>query len=332
MFGSTVLDVVFGLVFVYYALALLCAGVVEMIANWVRKRAKYLLRGVQDLIEGTTSDDSGVTGSPKRWRADAQAEMAIYARALTAGASPATAGQDEVAALRTEDIFGHPLIQPYRQTTAAGQATRNPSYIPGAAFAAALTDLLTPGRALTTEVLEERLSLLPPVNDQLRAALQAILKTVRSDVDAFVPAVETWFDSQMDRITGSYKRWAKRWVIAVAVLVVGVGGVDSIAIARSLYTDDAVRSAVVQAADQAGSLCPAGTSDADCAASAKAKVSAVGLPIGWSASTLPKDGPNWALKIVGLLLSVGAAALGAPFWYKLLDRVGTLRNTGTPPS
>ncbi len=39
------------------------------------------------------------------------------------------------------------------------------------------------------------------------------------------------------------------------------------------------------------------------------------------------------MKVVGLLISIGAAALGAPFWYKLLDRVGSLRNAGNrPPS
>ena len=40
-----------GLGFLFYALALLCGGLVEMIANWVKKRAKYLLRGLQDLLE-----------------------------------------------------------------------------------------------------------------------------------------------------------------------------------------------------------------------------------------------------------------------------------------
>jgi hypothetical protein len=43
MTGSAVLDTVLGMVFLFYALALVCGGLVEMIANWVKKRAKYLL-------------------------------------------------------------------------------------------------------------------------------------------------------------------------------------------------------------------------------------------------------------------------------------------------
>jgi hypothetical protein len=43
MTDSAVLDTILGLIFLFYALALLCSGLVEMIANWVKKRAKYLL-------------------------------------------------------------------------------------------------------------------------------------------------------------------------------------------------------------------------------------------------------------------------------------------------
>ena len=50
MTNSAVLDTVLGLVFLFYALALVCSGIVEMIANWV-KRAKYLQRGIRDLLD-----------------------------------------------------------------------------------------------------------------------------------------------------------------------------------------------------------------------------------------------------------------------------------------
>jgi hypothetical protein len=57
MTGSAVLDTVLGLVFLFYALALVCSGLVEMIANWVKKRAKYLLRGIRDLLDDVVSVD-----------------------------------------------------------------------------------------------------------------------------------------------------------------------------------------------------------------------------------------------------------------------------------
>jgi hypothetical protein len=51
MTDGAVLNTVLGLVFLFYALALLCSGLVEMIANWVKKRAKYLLRGIREFID-----------------------------------------------------------------------------------------------------------------------------------------------------------------------------------------------------------------------------------------------------------------------------------------
>ena len=51
MLDSPVLDAAFGLIFVCYAIALVCAGVVELIATRMKKRSKYLLRGLRDLLE-----------------------------------------------------------------------------------------------------------------------------------------------------------------------------------------------------------------------------------------------------------------------------------------
>ena len=140
-----------------------------------------------------------------------------------------------------------------------------------------------------------------------------------------------WFDRQMDRVTGSYKRWAKRWVIIIAIVVVCACNIDSIAIARALYASGAVRAAVVEQAT-GQNFCSTPNDQARCALEARKVLEATGIPLGWSAPN-PQDGAwGWPLKILGLLISVGAAALGAPFWYRLLDRVGTLRNTGRPPT
>jgi hypothetical protein len=66
------------------------------------------------------------------------------------------------------------------------------------------------------------------------------------------------------------------------------------------------------------------------------------LPIGWSLN--PKDPgyyrspeptpeyAGWAFyKLFGLLISVLAVSLGAPFWFDLLSKVVNLRSAGTPP-
>jgi hypothetical protein len=228
------------------------------------------------------------------------------------------------------DVMGHALVQPFRHATSLGKPTRNPSYLPSSVFAGTVIDLLTPGSMEPSLVDIERGIQALEKSPRLQQSLRSILKAAKGEVDSFLSGTQAWFDRQMDRVTGSYKRWAKRWVIVIAVVVVCVGNIDSIAIARSLYTSSAVRATVVQrVSDQ--NFCSTPDDPANCAEEAANLLRETALPLGWSPPS-PEDGIwGWPLKFLGLLISVGAATLGAPFWYRFLDRIGSLRNTGRPP-
>ena len=45
----------------------------------------------------------------------------------------------------------------------------------------------------------------------------------------------------------------------------------------------------------------------------------------------PTDTAGWLLKVMGIILSAGAAAQGAPFWFDLLKRLVNVRGSGTKP-
>jgi hypothetical protein len=334
MLGSATLDVIFGLVFIFYALALICSGAVEWIATRMKKRSKYLIRGIRDLVEdGTTSAMARRDWmKPAFWFNQAQQEQSTYQATLRAGNVPDASAQPAGPETTLEAIMGHPLIAAFKQTTPDGTVTKNPSYLPGFTFAQVMIDLLTPDQTAENEqsFAEVVDDVLPGTSSDLRKALLSLYKLSDFDVGRLTTSIEVWFDAQMDRITGGYKRWAKRWIIAVAAVVVIVGGIDSIAIGRTLYVDETVRAAVVQAAE-GDALCPAGTAADACAEKAKSVVSAAGVPWGFR-GVLDAFDAGWqeaGLKILGLAISILAASLGAPFWYKVLDRFGGLRNSGT---
>jgi hypothetical protein len=357
MTDSAVLDTVLGLLFIFYALALLCSGLVEMIANWVKKRAKYLLQGIRELLADVATDVD--VENKRRWErmqkdapdllVNGMLERRRYQTMLHAE-TPTAPGDSAASAtgstgttlypveqpkhrnkLTLRDVMGHPLVQPFRHATSLGKPTRNPSYLPSGVFARALIDLLTPGKMEPSlAAIETGVRALEHSPD-LQQSLTSIVKAAQGDIDAFVSGLQVWFDRQMDRVTGSYKRWAKRWVIIIAIVVVCAFNIDSIAIARALYASSAIRAAVVQqAGDQ--NFCSTPTDQATCAVQAKNLLEATNIPLGWSASNPQGGAWGWLLKALGLLISVGAAALGAPFWYRFLDRVGTLRNTGRSPA
>src|SRR5829696_5908885 len=179
MTGSAVLDTVLGLIFLFYALALLCSGLVEMIANWVRKRAKYLLRGLRNLLEGT----SPATQLQLQWKENRNEERKQYSTALGADAAAladrAAPGQDAGAPatggsrtkITVEDVMGH-----------------------GPVFAQVLLHLLTPG---PDQISSD--SLLRGVNGlsespELRQALTGLFKSAGGDVQRFLACTEEWFN------------------------------------------------------------------------------------------------------------------------------------------
>ena len=141
-------------------------------------------------------------------------------------------------------LYEHPFINslfagPYDPTKKANL----PSYIPAANFALALYDLRD--QSLTTPSI-----VLP---DKVQKAFAAIEKMVGNDKERVLKAIEEWYDSSMDRVSGWYKRHTQWWIFAIAVVItIGVNA-DSILIARRLSTDKTLRSAAVEAAQKATS-------------------------------------------------------------------------------
>ena len=55
------------------------------------------------------------------------------------------------------------------------------------------------------------------------------------------------------------------------------------------------------------------------------------LPLGWTDSQLPQTIGAWLSKIVGTVISILAVSLGAPFWFETLNKMVNLRNAGNKP-
>ena len=54
----------------------------------------------------------------------------------------------------------------------------------------------------------------------------------------------------------------------------------------------------------------------------------LGLPLGWASA--PKK-EEWVNKLIGLLLTALAISLGAPFWFDILNKITKIRSTGAEP-
>jgi uncharacterized integral membrane protein len=181
-----------------------------------------------------------------------------------------------------------------------------------------------------------------------RTPLLLMMTGAQGDRDKFRRSLEHWYDDTMDRVSGWYKRYVQRIILVISIMLVACLNVDSINIAQVLWRLPTERAAVAAAAaKQAGS----GSNASQNADEVVRSISALKLPLGWTpphittvspagaktvvVSTDPRHLPlgvgSWLIKLLGLLLTVLALSLGAPFWFDALTKLASLRQSGPKP-
>lgn len=321
MLDSPALEVAVGLVFLYTVLALFCSTLNEAISTVTGLRSRFLQLGLLNLLSGSTSTTEAGLATARRF----------YGHPLVQGLIRPGHGPD-------------PAIDP-TALTKWWRKPPYPSYLPSRTFVATLTDLAASSEELTTldeqeaaavaarlekaaAGLERSLASIP--NTKLSEALLALYRSTGRDAARFQHAAEQWFDDSMERVSGWYKRRVQLILVGIAAVVVLLLNADTLAAGRVLWRDDAVRAAVVKKAEAAadGEL-----TDVDL----QTEVRKLDLPLGWelsfgdAPSQLPNDALAWLAKLLGLLLTVGAVLLGAPFWFDILSKFVRVRATGAPP-
>jgi hypothetical protein len=150
--------------------------------------------------------------------------------------------------------------------------------------------------------------------------------------------LEQWFNDAMTRVAGWYKRWTQKFQLGFAIVVVLAANADSLMLAKRFTRDSALRQSVVTVADKevrSGSNAPAPNLQNVLAEAEKLK-----LPLGWATDPqdpyktdqVPQDLSGWVLKFVGLLITIAAVSLGAPFWFDMLTRFVNIRGAGNKPA
>ncbi|HET7062364.1 MAG TPA: hypothetical protein VFI43_09320 [Nitrosospira sp.] len=180
------------------------------------------------------------------------------------------------------------------------------------------------------------------------------VSAVEHQAEAFRRNIELWFHDAMNRVSGWYKRWTQHVLLVLATLVVLVSNADTVMLVQRLSQDNALRASLVAAAQEAakavsspGTSNPGSSEPLPLAEDARIqlvieKARSLQLPIGWSLDpqdpgyfrspeiSLPFAG--WVLyKLFGLLITIFAVSLGAPFWFDMLSKVVNVRSAGTPP-
>jgi hypothetical protein len=359
---SLILDTVIGLVFVFATVSVATSLLTEAASRLVGLRGEYLLRGMRTLVDGEshfhlamsdlfrkkTEQPAPVGEEPHRAVVSRVLAQPIIARSAVGTAIPVNAGNTKLSRRARRAL---------------------PAYVSGRSFARALIDVVVPDAAgqtglgtgidairsgLEADAAKQAKGQRPLLNEELRDQLMRFLNEAGADVGAFRACVEQWYDDHMARVSGWYKRKV-RWIsLAIAAVLVLGFNLNAVETARSLYSDEALRGAVVtQATDAAdcGSKTPAA-----CLRDVRREIQSAagsGLPVGWGAVTACVDsttcttsdrlgltspvGGHWRdlgallLLLLGWAVMIGATVPGARFWFDALSKLGSLRSTGPKP-
>lgn len=203
------------------------------------------------------------------------------------------------------------------------------------------------------------------LGDTVLTETEKLEKRAMAELAALKAHIAEHFDNAMDRVSGWYKRRTKWWIVLWTAVLVLAFNADAIVVGDKLWNDDAVRASVVaqvqqieeptattcpglaqEEADQAGTAVdPTAAVDdiAACIGEAVDAVDALDLPLGWPGwpwsglgddtpdPRLPSDGMAMLVKLLGLVVTIAAASLGAPFWFGVLNKLANLRASGAPP-
>jgi len=366
--SSLVLQTAIGLIFVFGITAAAVSAVTEIVSRFLGLRGEYLLRGVRTLVDTDNNFELSWRSVMPRWL----------------GGRPQPPDPDGPA--RVAEIMSHPLVassakqaspppEAGNSSLTSAQRRRLPAYISGQTFARALLDILPPetgmnpapagragaqggqgGRGVPAQLagishwVDVKASQQPP--DELAKALRPLLLGARG-VEDFEANVARWYNDHMDRVSGWYKRHVRWFSLAIGLILVLLFNVNTIRLADSLYSNQAVQASVVTVATQHTSC--QGKQPAACLADLQTKIgqfSSFGLPVGWGdlsacatrhCSLLDRHGLTningngiadvWAflLVLLGWALTIGALTPGARFWFDLLSKLGSLRSTGPKP-
>jgi len=293
--SNAILDVVIGLAFFYFLLSIVCSAINEGIATTFKLRARDLEKGIRNLL-----GSEGAAKFYNHWRVGA-----LHEQRKRKGGRP-------------------------------------PSYIPSRVFALTVLDTVAPptdsadshdliARARAAVGKDEH-------SETVKGLLQDALDEAGEKRDAVRAALERSYDETMERVSGWYKRRVQLILFVVAIVVVAGINADSFTIGQQLWKNDALRSAVVAQANetvaQSQAECAKNDAETDAQKAARCldEVKELGIPVGWTTDTSPHNWKDVLGKVFGLLLTVFAVQLGAPFWFDLLGKVSRLRGSGQKPS
>jgi len=209
LLGSSTLEVLIGLIFVYLLLAIICTTTNEWIAGVFKMRASTLKHAIVQLLD---QQGGSADSADRGWF--------------------------------LQQFYTHPLVV----GMSGPKKGELPAYLSARAFATAVMDIATPQKpgVISFADLETGINNLPA--GDVKTTLLAVIQTSNNNLQQAQKNIEAWFNDTMDRVSGWYKRTTQVWTVIIAAVLVLCANADTLQIARTMWTDPTLRAELVEQA------------------------------------------------------------------------------------
>ncbi len=351
MLNSAVLEVGFGILFVFLAVSLVSGAIVEALASMFKWRASTLLTGIKEML-----NDQGFSALAR----DLYQHASINPRGT--GFEVAEPSYRIKPGYIGTEQFANAFMDIIGLSKAIADAGPPPLQAPTRDEIKARIDQL---KAKTKEKLDASIGVgtggsghARDANASLATAssgagasgdgpmkqmedlLFGIIERAWGDPKTIKTELENWFDNSMDRLSGAYKRKTQLITFLIALLVSVALNVDTIRIAEALWSQPSLTATLAKVTDQ--SKMPT--------ADEALRSLEENLPVGWPAKFLIKTDASgnrqrengrvqygdfhfgaFVAAMAGWLITAIAALFGAPFWFDALQKVTRLKGAAASP-
>ena len=271
-----ILDVAIGLVFVFLLFSLAVTSLNEVILSALDKRALYLKEGLREMFR----DSGGGSGGKIITCCD------FFKHGMIAALSQGSFDASKILKRSTKGIPSYipgksfvlsllSLVLDKDDAAKRAELRERIATIPVPTVQSRLQKIVDTAGAAANETLAKQIDATP--DGQLKVALQSVqtafsqVTDVRTQIaaignnelkqtllslyddasgnfDHFKANIENWFNENMDRVGGWYKRRAQEILLALSLVLAVACNVNTIQIVRALSTSSTLRESIVQQA------------------------------------------------------------------------------------
>jgi hypothetical protein len=313
MFGSAILDVAIGMIFIYLVLALVVTSLSELISSWLKWRAKNLAAGVQRLLN---------SGPNQGLARDLYNHPLV--KSLFKGDNGPSYIPSQTFTLVLLDLISP--VDPSRPRT-------------GTEIQAAIEKV--PNKEVQTS--------LKVLWEEAQHEIGAFEESIEIWFNNSMERVSGWYKRKSQVINVVLAALVTTLANADSILI--AKSLSSDPALRTALVAEAVSFAEQNTTESlAPEAAPAGSPEArrreeeaqKTLLGYREQIQKLGVPIGWvkadpnqpdapDSRSVPVDFWGWVKKVLGLLLTAVAASLGAPFWFDMLNKVMNIRSSGKAP-